>query len=151
MRHSGINNSSPGLLARLMGLEEGAAVWGPEDFAAVWRHLMAARLGDELSGGAGGERTFGEVLWAQRPALELLTLIKDYAKGKRADVASGVPGEVASVLYYASIVAARVRGGTSLTTLDEQTLADGVNWALAQIWVDQHTRELFQQFNESAP
>src|SRR5687768_12100400 len=141
MEPSGLNRSSPGLLARLMELEgEGAAVWGPEDFAAVWRHQMAARLGDELAGGAGGEATFGEVLWARPPVVELLCLIKDYAKAKRGDAAGGMPGEVASVLYYASIVAARVRGGAAITTLDERTLGEGVKWALGQGWVDERTR-----------
>ena len=150
MRHSGIDKSSPELLARLMALEAESAAWGPEDLAAVWRHQMACGLGDELAGGAGGERTFGEVLWAERPAVELLTLIKDYAKSKRADLAAGMPGEVASALYYTTIAAARVRAGASITTLDEKTLVEGVNWALGQPWLDERTRALFEQLKATA-
>jgi hypothetical protein len=77
--------------------------------------------------------------------MELLELAKDFGKALRLDSSCGVPAEVATVIYYASIVAARVRLGRRISDLDEAALRRGVEWTLAQPWLDAAMRAMFEQ------
>jgi hypothetical protein len=86
---------------------------------------------------------FRDVLLSEHPPLELLKLVKDYAKGgDRQGADAGLPEEVATVLYYAAIFVALSRGGQRITSLDDRALVRGGRWVVAQAWVEQAVRQL---------
>jgi hypothetical protein len=153
------NQSAPQSLARLLDAETGGGDWTAEEMAAILRHQLAAPLRadltatnpragktlDTVSQAGPPPATFGELFAHPRPPLELLELAKDFGKALRRDAACGVPAGVATVIYYASIVAARLRCGRRISDLDETALRRGVEWALAQPWLDEATRAMFEE------
>jgi len=90
-------------------------------------------------------KSFGDLFQHPAPALELLELVKDFAKANLEHPESGLPGEIAATLYYTSIAAALVRLDTRISQLREADLARGWQWTLAQAWLDAPTRELLTQ------
>jgi hypothetical protein len=134
--------------------------WHSEELAAVLRHQLdapvsvdlvnlrgvtAERVG-RLAGAADPPiRSFFDLLGHPEPPVELLEMTKRFAKRARRKPGLGLPEEVAGVLYFGSILAARARRGTRISNLDEEELRDGVRWVLAQPWVGQATRTLFGQ------
>jgi hypothetical protein len=87
----------------------------------------------------------GELLQHPQPPLELLRMTKDYAKAGAKHAGSPLPSEVAGVLYYAAIAAARLRWGRSITRLSQEALRGGLDWALQQPWLDGGIRELMRE------
>lgn len=164
MKSRDYNQSTSHSLARLLAAEaDGTAEWSATDMAAILRHQLNAPLRADLSAtnASAGKTldtasqdgpppaTFGELFAHPRPPVELLKLAKDFAKALRRDASCGVPAGVATVIYYASIVAARSRYGQRITDLDEETLRRGVEWALAQPWLDDMTRAMFEEFRRN--
>lgn len=155
-------NTDPQQLASLLDVESAAAdpsnVWRPEELAAILRHQLAVPLGEELGEpilavgreleSAGKYRglashTFGELLLGEpTPPLEALELIKQFAKVARARRDSLLPPEVATVLYFASILIARHRHGVRITSLPEAAIAEGGRWIVAQPWVGNDVKSL---------
>jgi hypothetical protein len=78
------------------------------------------------------------------PGVELLALVKDYAKALRADPEGVLPPEVASVVYYAAIAAALARYGERISDLDDHQLRAGLGWVVARPWVVDELRTLAQ-------
>ncbi len=76
---------------------------------------------------------------------ELLELTCRFAKSAMLDPTGPLPKEVASVLYYGSILVALKRHGRRLSRLDDESLARGVRSVLAWDWLDESTRNLLQQ------
>lgn len=153
------SQTKPQSLARLLSVEaDDRPDRSVANLAAVWRHQLSAPLRGDLSSthpdagktldaiSAAGlvPATFGELFAHPRPPLELLELAKEFGKALRRDTACGVPAEVATVVYYASIVAARARLGQRISDLDEAALRSGIEWALTQPWLDAATRALFE-------
>ena len=146
-------------LASMFDAGRGAArAWEGDDLAAVLRHQLAAPLAVDLCGPGRSAaervarliddadppvRTFHDLLSHPAPPVELLELTKRLAKRARADRSSALPEEVAAFLYFASIHAALKRGGARISTLDDRRLRDGVEWVLAQAWLDPSARALF--------
>jgi hypothetical protein len=56
-----------------------------------------------------------------------------------------MPKEIAAVLYFAAIVVALRRCGARITRLSDGELRAGVEWVLAQPWIDPATRALFAE------
>lgn len=153
------SHTKPESLARLLDAEAGGGEWSADDLAAILRHQLAAPLRadltatnahagktlDTISRAAPPPATFGELFAHPHPPPELLELAKDFGKALRRDTACGVPAGVATVIYYASIVAARLRCGRRISDLDEAALRRGVEWALAQPWLDAATRAMFEE------
>jgi hypothetical protein len=144
------DNSAPGALAAMLGVDGAAPpAWEPQDLAAVLRHLLAAAPAAELPAGgpAVADRvgSFGELLRQPHPPVELLVLTKDFAKASREDAAGALPKDVATVLYFAAIVVARRRCGGRITRLSDGEVRAGVEWVLAQPWVDGAARALFEE------
>jgi hypothetical protein len=154
------DSSQPGALAALMALDGAAGrLWEPGELSAILRHQLAAPLEMDLAmaglttaekvspaSAPPGDpiRSFGDLLHHRDPPIELLVLVKDFAKAARQDPSVGLPGEVAGILYFASIVVARRRWAKRITRLDDEEVEDGVRWALAEPWVDEATRSLFE-------
>jgi len=136
---------------------EPSRLWQPEELAAIFRHQLAAPmlvdLGTLEATTAARLRTlteaqglllksFGDLFHHPAPALELLELVKQFAKANIEHPESGLPGEIASALYYISIAAALVRLNQRITQLPDAELARGLQWTLDQPWLDAATREL---------
>lgn len=146
-------------LERLMEL--GLAADGslrPAELRALWRHQLGSPfqfdLGNiepnegarlrELSAAEGLLlRSLGELLQHPHPPLELLRLAKDFAKAHEQSPDAPLPPEMSRVLYYAAVAAAWARCGCRMTALDDGQLRRAFDWALAQPWVDDATKELF--------
>jgi len=153
--------ASPGAIARVMDLGgTPARVWQPEELGAVYQHQMSAPISVDLAGldpscaealrlltGAQGLllNSFRDLFLHPAPPLDLLGMIKDFAKLNRHRSESLIPGEVAGVLYFLSIAAALVRWNTRITTLSDQELNRGFAWAQNQPWIDIPARDLFRQ------
>ncbi len=132
-------------------------MWGDEDLGAVLRHQWAAPLAADLGGleETSASRTtvlassrslvlgsFGNLLTHTQPPVELLALVKDFAKRCLSSPLSTVPHDVARVLYFASIASALIRCDQRITVLSDGELAAGMRWCLAQDWLNDDARDV---------
>jgi hypothetical protein len=158
-----ILKSHPCHLAKLIQADpETVRGWDRDELADVLRHQLAVPLTvdlkldpateaealesssiDAFPAGSAKLTSFGDVLRHPSPPLSLLQLIKDFAKAKGVPGDSPLPREVATVLYYTAIILARVRHGSSITSLPDAGLLAALRWALLQHWLDPQVRELF--------
>jgi hypothetical protein len=148
-------------LATLMAAgEEGARLWRPDELAAIFRHQMSAPMLVDL--GTFDSRTatklrtlseaqglllksFTDLFHHPAPPIELLELVKDFAKANMDHSESGLPGEIAAALYYTSIAAALVRLDAHISQLPDADLQRGLRWTMEQAWLDVKTKELLAQ------
>jgi len=151
----------PKSLAALMnsGTQVGR-LWRPEEFAAILRHQLSAPMLVDLGGfdrAPAGRlkrlsdaeglllKSFSELFKHPAPPLELLELTKEFAKANMDHPESTIPGEIAAVLYYASIASALVRLGARITRLNDADLRRGLQWSRDQSWVDNDSRNLLAE------
>jgi hypothetical protein len=148
-------------LAALMATgEERAKLWRPEDLAAIFRHQMSAPIVLDLGGfddrtatklktlsDAHGLllKSFGDLFHHPSPPVELLELVKNFAKANLDHPESGLPGEIGSVLYYASISAALVHLDKRISQLPDSDLRRGLRSVAGQPWLDGKTKALFAE------
>ena len=140
--------------------EERAKLWRPDELAAIFRHQMSAPmlvdLGTFDSRTAARLRTlseaqglllksFGDLFHHPAPIIELLELVKDFAKANLDHPDSGLPGEIAAALYYTSIAAALVRLDARISQLGDLDLQRGFRRTMGQAWLDEKTKELLAQ------
>ena len=148
-------------LSRLMGDEPAAPEWSEKDLEAILRHQLSVplerdlgrefvSLDSRLSDLSYPEQfrglsrmTFGELLLHPRPPEEALQLVKRFAKARKSDPIPLLPGEVATAIYYAAVVAAELRLNRSISTLRREELRAGVQWAISQGWIVDPLRSLF--------
>src|ERR1043165_5509720 len=113
---SQILNASPEKVARVMELgADPGRVWSPEELGAVFRHQMAAPVSVDLAFLAPVDsgkvrvltdadglliKSFHDLFEHPHPPVELLQLVKEFAKLNRNRAESLLPTEVATVLYY---------------------------------------------------
>jgi len=57
--------------------------------------------------------------------------------------------DVAYVLYYASILKARLQCGQTITALEDHLLVKGLDWAVEQTWINDDLRTMFKQGQEN--
>jgi DNA-directed RNA polymerase specialized sigma24 family protein len=108
-----------------------------EDFStALTREVSAAVAVAPLT-------TFADLFQHPAPPAALLELVKQHAKKKREDGEGNLPKELATMLYYASILTALVRCERRQTTLDDPMLQRGARWAIGQPWCDPRLKPLF--------
>ena len=155
---SAIFKSRAQTLANLLaGGEERARLWQPEELAAVFRHQMSAPILVDLSGldtplatriktlsDAQGLllKSFADLFHHPAPPVELLVMVKNFAKANLDHPESGLPGEIASALYYTSIASALVRLEVRISQLPDDDLQRGLHWTQDQPWLDDKTKEL---------
>ena len=152
-----LNYPAPSTVRRLMEFDgQRGAGWCAADLAAILRHQFDAPLAGDLaqldeaaasfvaarcSDVAAPVRTFGDLLHHPSPPIKLLELTKRFAQAMlSADRA--VPKEVATVLYFASIVAARTRCRRRITSMSDRDLRDRLRRLVGQPWLDARTRLL---------
>ena len=158
---SDLLKASPGQVAAVMALGDGAParVWRPEELGAVFRHQMEAPVSVDLGAFGPGAaarlrilveannlllRSFRDLFQHPAPPLELLELVKDFAKLNRDQRESVLPTEIATGLYFLSIAAALVRCSRRITALSDGELREGFAWALRQSWIDEAARGLLE-------
>lgn len=132
-------------------------IWRPDELAAVMRHQLSAPVRVDLAEFDRGLAakvenlaaaqglllsSFDDLLKHQNPPVELLIAVKSFAKACRRSPDSRIPHPVASVLYYACIAAAMLRCDRRITTLTDAELHKGIEWALAQTWIDKGVQDL---------
>lgn len=135
-------------------------LWRPEELGAVLEHELAApvqfeltqldpRIARKLRTVCAAEgllvKSFNDLLHHPQPPVELLELTKEYAKACIRQPESPLPEDVAKVLYYGSIIVARNRCGRRISTLKDEELDKAVRWVLAQPWLDESTRSVFEE------
>lgn len=137
--------------------EERTKLWRADELAAIFRHQMAApvlvdlgtfdpqtatqiRLRSEAQGLL--LKSFADLFLHPSPPIELLELIKDFAKANLDHPESGLPDEIATALYYTSIATALVRLDTRISQLPDTDLRSGLRWAMDQAWLDAPARDL---------
>ena len=80
----------------------------------------------------GTNMTLGELLLHPSPPVDLLLLVKQFAKLAHHSLASALPHELLSALYHASSVAAMVRSGRRISRLTNEAMRRGLIWACHQ-------------------
>jgi hypothetical protein len=131
--------SEPGKLLTLLSLNPGDASWGPNELAAILRHQLDAPLGEIVPDSA--HSNLRQMLADPAPSIESLERVKQFAKSATVDVSSGLPRDVATVLYLAVIIVAR-RAGHLLTKLDDRELDVKIAWAARRPWLDPDLRAI---------
>ena len=151
-------HTDPAMLSRLMALDAEGGGWGEQELGDILRHQLRAPLLFDLGkltpagevelrqfAHAGGRiESFGDLLHHRAPPVELLVLVKEFAKSGRTGHGS-LPREIATLLYYASIAAALVRQGRRITRMEDAGLREGLRWAVGQPWVDEPTRQVLRE------
>ncbi len=159
--------SRPQTLAKLLASgEERAQLWRADELAAIFRHQIACPMLVDLGGfdprtaarlkivsEAQGLllKSFSDLLHHSAPPLELLNLVKDFAKANMDQPASGLPPEIAAALYYASIASALVHLDERISRLSAADLRRGLIWAREQAWLDAATKTLLGRALEKVP
>jgi hypothetical protein len=145
-------------LAALMATsEERSRLWRPDELAAIFKHQistpMLVDLGSfdpstanklKIVSEAHGLllKSFSDLFHHPIPPVELLELVKGFAKANLDHPESGLPNEIASALYYTSIASALVHLNQRITKLPDSDLVRGLGWAREQAWLDGATRDL---------
>jgi hypothetical protein len=166
MKHDDLDRTDPQSLTQMMSLDaDGEGLWGPDELGAILEHQLAAPLECDLVGLDGGLaqwlaelnscgdrplRTFADLLYHPSPPPKLLELTKQFAKSRRNHPHSPLPDEVATVLYFLSIVAAMTRCGRRITRMDDSSLIYGLRWALRQPWLGDSARAILQEGLQAA-
>jgi hypothetical protein len=89
--------------------------------------------------------TLGELLRHEHPPLELLKLVKRFAKICRRSPENPLPSEIVMFLYYASITVALLRLNETISELTDPSLMRGLNWLHVQMWMPEEMRSLLQE------
>ena len=137
------------LLESVNGSEGG---WSEDELCQVWQHQLGSALESDLNEGETGTTevsaaqiiTFQDLFWHPSPPVEVLRLVKVFAKQHLEHPHSPLPKEIATGLYYLSIMTALVRTDHLISRLDNDALKQGCAWGLQQPWLDESTKELLQ-------
>ena len=158
MKPLGERQESKDILRALMDpSHDDVVAWSASDLRAILAHQLGTPLREEVdqlaeAGActresvvaaiqASGCRTFGELLQLEAPHLEMLRLVKDYAKAAIATRGSHLPGDVARLLYVLSILRGRAVGASEMTTLTEESIEREARRCLTYRWLPQDVRQ----------
>lgn len=134
--------------------------WNAEELGALLRHQLSAPVQFDLSQlnkGAPARlamladaqqlllKSFSDLFRHPNPPLELLKIVKNFAKAGGSHPDSSLPEEVAYVLYYAAIIVARMSCGKRITKLDDATLRRCIELTLAKPWLDESMQALLRR------
>jgi hypothetical protein len=137
--------------------DESSPLWGADELAALFRHQMSApmlmdlgsfdpRTAEQLKTMAAAQglllSSFSDLFNHPAPPLPLLQMVKDFAKANMDHPGSGLPREIATVLYYTSIAAALLRLDARISQLPDADLLRGLRKVQEQKWLDAPTKTL---------
>ncbi len=138
-----LTQTHPSRLSALMGLDAQQSLWSEADLAAILRHLLETPISSQ-TGQPGHRQTFGQLLASRKPSLEHLRTVKEFAKSARRNPDVGLPTDVATVIYYATLIAARLRCKQAISQLSDTELRDGIDWTLSRTWLPDPLTHLFR-------
>lgn len=156
METKSVQSAQPSQLAKLLDPDsDSPTIYSGADPAVILRHQLQAPLTEELASSVAGVRLqsleleadfkkFEDIFHHPHPPLEMLKRAKEYAKTCRNNHHL-LPPEVATVLYYAALTAARVHADAKITQLSDADFRKGLDWAIAQPWMEEKLKELFRQ------
>jgi len=156
-----ISQTSIDGLSQVMGLVDSQTEpgWTSDELTAMLEHQLLAPLAFDLGHLQGIKEeqiqdlakshtpvvhSFNDLLTHEQPSMELLIIVKEYAKASMNHPAHPLPKRIATVIYYSTIVVAQLRCNQLLTQLDNPSLRRGLRWALDQPWLDNTLRALLQ-------
>jgi hypothetical protein len=161
MKEPDLHGTDPRLLAQFLDVDDvSRRLWTPDELGAILCHQLATPVQLDLeTAGSGfqarldalpandrpGKWTFAELFHLPSPSLQLLGLVKQYAKSSRVRGESVLPAEIATVIYLTTIVVARLRCNQRISEQSDESLLYGIQWVIDQPWVDEKTRTLFRQ------
>lgn len=148
-----VTTAKPQALALALGLSSSdLPVWTEGDLSGLLAHQLQSPLvfdlahSDEFTSGKWRQAlsnsecpldSFSQLLHHPHPPVALLDLMRRFFKESTTEGGDKpLPREVALLLYYAAIVAARLHAGQRISTLPDTELRRGLLWALAQPWLD---------------
>ncbi len=132
-----------------------ARPWRPEELAAAWEYHLSAPLQFDLGGlDPARARELRDLSAAQGlllaslrgllqhpvPPLELLEMVKDFAKACLCAPDPPLPPELAGALYHLVMAVALSRLGERITNLGDAEILSGLDWAMARPWLDKASR-----------
>jgi hypothetical protein len=154
-------SGSPGHLAELMQpVRKVHMNWTPADIESIYHHQLSTPINVELGqlDAVTANRVreicaadglllsgIGDLLGHRNPPVDLLIIIKDFAKASMEHPESPLPTEVYAAIYWSCIAAAMVRCNVRISSLSSSQLRDGVQWALHQSWIAADRRDLFEK------
>jgi hypothetical protein len=89
--------------------------------------------------------TLGELFGHPQPPLQLLKLVKRFAKQCRREPDNPMPSDLVMLLYYVSIAVALVRLNQRISDLADRHLRRGMHWLTAQVWVDAEVKSVLTE------
>ena len=149
-----------GRLAELLLVDDRTPTrWSDADLAAMLEAQLRRTLRDELGAVRGAGRlsssaagvTFAHALTAPEADIESVRAIHRFAKFMRSDPLAGLPEELATVLYFAAIAAARVHHGLTISTLDAAAVRNGLAWCLGRAWLSDDLSQLCRTARDAEP
>ena len=161
MNERTVDSTNPQDLASLFEVTEGERRgWRDEDLAPILRHQLSTPLDFDLRRLAygnpaatalldqpitGGPANFASLFADAKAPLELLKLAKSFAKTADASSNPLLPPPIATVIYYAAIIAARLRHNVQISNLPREKLIGGVKWSMKQAWLVEPLCGLFAE------
>src|SRR4051812_15084333 len=141
----------PKRMLSLFGVGQSQSTWMPRELGAILRHQLDTPLRSEVDSSIelSGEwlndgATVRRLLAHPSPPIELLDHFKRNFKNASQAAEGALPKEVATVLYIAVIVAAR-RTGHQLSSLEDESLREKVEWATRRRWLDPDLAGFFKR------
>ena len=138
--------------------------WKPGELADMLRHQLNAPLQmgvGTLSAEVAHQlrknpqlnplMTLSELLALENPPVELLKLVKRFAKICKSDPGNPLPPELVMLLYYAAIAAAIVRLNQRISELQDGQLRRGLRFLAGQAWVAGEVRTLLAEALAQVP
>lgn len=110
---------------------------------------LVARLRELASAGGPALRSLGEVLRHPQPGVELLDVVKQFAKDNSKTPDSPLAAHVAVLLYFLCIACGLVRHGARLTTHSEGQLRDYFHQLLCNNWIEEEWKSLLREARNS--
>lgn len=125
-------------------------VWHPQELGAMLEHQWNAPVEPDLEGMPPEQarllsklcvadhlvlKSYGDIFTHRLPPIELLELIKEYAKRNMAGTDKELPGDIAKLLYVLSVVVAGLRCGKRITSQSDESVRKSIHSVLAQSWI----------------
>ncbi len=155
-----VHDSDPARLSAMFELGETLRPWQANELAAVLRHQLTAPVEFDVTmmdpGSAARLKTLAQaqrllvsnisdLLHHRHPPIELLEMLKEFARSHRQHPDSPLPAEISTLLYYSAILVARWRCDRRISDLDDAVLGRGVEALIRCSWLDETTRTLLRE------
>ena len=169
-----LEDSEITLIAALFRVDDDQdSVWEPLDLERLLKRLLSVPLAEALPGFVGvpplgggpgcpqgppagrppkggtptsRSLTLAVLFTDPNPPIEVLKAIKEWSRRSTRAPEPPLPGDIASLLYFAAIAAAHLRHNQWISKLDPSLLRQGIEMLLAKPWISEPFRGLFQEF-----